>query len=115
MTVEDARLQCEKENFPFPSQLTEESESSRTRSDAADGGRLAEAPNLPAVSKPDPGPQATPQLKAAHSTNEAPPKQTRKPKKEPLKWEFEAYNLCKQGKWTQKVIAEMLARISSSH
>jgi hypothetical protein len=78
LSVDDARLQCQKENIPFPSKLIEGCESS------CDADQPAETPNQPAVSKPDPEPQATPQLEPAPSTNEAlPPEGERQPPKAP--------------------------------
>ena len=100
-----------------PTDLIEAYQSSMGRSDVSQADRQVEAPNLPAAAKPDPEPQATPQLKATPGTNEAPPLdeapaqpgKVRKRRKEPEPWEQEAYKLCERGGFTQKKIAEMLS------
>ncbi|MGO9601553.1 MAG: hypothetical protein ACLP7Q_26535 [Isosphaeraceae bacterium] len=101
-----------------PPDLIEAYQPPRGGSNVSQADQPAEAPNLPAISKPDPEPQATPQLKAAPSTNEAPPVDgapaqhvnNRRRRKEPKSWELEAHKLYETGKYTQKVIAEMLSR-----
>ena len=75
---------------------------------------IAEAPHLPAVSQAQPAYKPHPN-EGRRQYERGPTEENTENQKKPLKWEFEAYNLCKQETGTQKVIAEMLARISSSH
>ena len=118
LNAKQALSWCLDQDIPYPLDLAEACKSSMGGSDVSQADRPAEAPNLTAVSKPDPGPQATPQLKAAPSTNEAQPLDeapaqpgnNRKRRKEPKPWELEAYKLCEMGKYTQKEIAEMVSR-----
>jgi hypothetical protein len=100
-----------------PPDLIETYQPPRGGSNVSQTDQPAEAPNLPALSKPDPEPHI-PQLKAASSTNEAPPvdeasaqpRNNRRRWKVPKPWEETVYQLSETGKYTQKHIAEMVLR-----